>query len=931
MNKLATVIAMIFILGLFAIIHAQTIWTESTFEDFRDGSFLDAGSNIYVSSRGRIQMINRWDLNGDGFLDIVLPGSQAHTEKENTYIYLNSGKDIDGRSRIDLPGCGSRDGILFDFDKDGYLDLAVANFRDSHYQNVNAWIYYGSGDGFSPQNRIELPGYQATSLAAGDFNNDGWTDLVIACQWQAIDAKENDPKMSFIFWNSSTGFKAEARLPLIFDGKGAHSVLAQKLDSDAIDDLIVLAGNKTYLLLSQDNKFESTDNQKVLEIKGQAVAGGHINDDEYPDITICGDKSVYVLLGDQDGYQDSPPLILEVDDPRDIALADVDQNGFDDVIVANHAAEKGATWVDSYIFFSDGKTVHQKNSSILPTLGASGVTAGDLNGDGYPEIVFTNQRVINEQSLLSYVYWNDNSKFHFGHHTQLATAGAFSSAIGDVNNDGYPDIIFFNDEGGFRDGATSSYVYWGNGSRDFSIERRTVLPTHQIFGCGHADLDDDGSVDLILARANFIAGIDHSQGGLSIYWGIGKESSQVSYLTMTTGYGGVRIADINRDGYLDLLAGGHCIDLENPERHGFPIFWGSAKGFQHQNRSIIHFDGYRIRGQLLMDLNRDGWLDIAGQVEDGKVKIWWGSEKGFDDDHHGEINLVRNDHLMYIKGADFNKDGWLDLLLPHRGPPEGTETTSFIYFGSENGYSNQNRTEISCYVTYQNSIADFDKDGWLDIFLCSYGGEVSGNRPSLIHWGSDKGFQERPRTELPTYGSSGSETVDYDGDGWLDILVANHRQAGSYFKSEPHRHITPSLLFWGGPAGFFPNRRSELDAIGPSGLSLRDLGNSYDRGLYEDYLSSIYQIEGSKKPVRISWEAETPFGTSVKFQIRLASKVKDLTNKDWQGPTGKNSWFIQSGDKIPNLRGKWIQYRARLESPNGGATPYLETVQIAFE
>jgi hypothetical protein len=438
-------------------------------------------------------------------------------------------------------------------------------------------------------------------------------------------------------------------------------------------------------------------------------------------------------------------------------------------------------------------------------------------------------------------------------------------------------------------------------------------------------------VDLILARANFISGIDHSQGGLSIYWGIGNESFQVSYLTMTTGYGGVRIADINRDGYLDLLAGGHCIDLENPERHGFPIFWGSAKGFQHQNRSIIHFEGNRIRGQLLMDLNRDGWLDIAGQVENGKVKIWWGSENGFADDHFSEIFLGRNDHLMYLKAADFNKDGWLDLLLPHRGPPEGTETTSFIYFGSENGYSNQNRTEISCYVAYQNSIADFDKDGWLDIFLTSYGGEVSGNRPSLIHWGSEKGFQERPRTELPTFGSSGSETVDYDGDGWLDILVSNHRQAGSYFKPEPHRHITPSLLYWGDPDGFSPSQRLELHANGPSGLSLRDLGNSYDRGLYEDYLSSIYQIEGSKKPIKISWEADTPFGTSVKFQIRMAAKLKDLTKTDWQGPTGKNSWFLKSGDKIPSMKGNWIQYRARLESLNGGATPYLDVVQIAFE
>ena len=41
----------------------QSEWTENSFEDFRDGTFTDAGSNSYVSKAGRIQMITRWDFN----------------------------------------------------------------------------------------------------------------------------------------------------------------------------------------------------------------------------------------------------------------------------------------------------------------------------------------------------------------------------------------------------------------------------------------------------------------------------------------------------------------------------------------------------------------------------------------------------------------------------------------------------------------------------------------------------------------------------------------------------------------------------------------------------------------------------------------------------------------------------------------------------
>ena len=99
---------------LIGITNSQTSWTENSFKDFRDGTFMDAGSNLYVSANGRMQMITRWDFNNDGNLDILLAAGHGHTEKENTFIYLNNGNEIDGRSRIELPGGGSRDGVVYE-------------------------------------------------------------------------------------------------------------------------------------------------------------------------------------------------------------------------------------------------------------------------------------------------------------------------------------------------------------------------------------------------------------------------------------------------------------------------------------------------------------------------------------------------------------------------------------------------------------------------------------------------------------------------------------------------------------------------------------------------------------------------------------------------------------------------------------------------
>lgn len=158
-SKVLNYLLYLFLIFPISNIFAQSVWREASFNDFKDEQFLDAGSNCYVSAKGRIQMITRWDFNNDGFLDIFLPVSHGQTEKENTYIYiyLNNGSDFNARSRIDLPGGGSRDGLIADFNKDGFNDLTVVNFKDSHHPKIPVWIYYGTEKGYTPYNRVELP------------------------------------------------------------------------------------------------------------------------------------------------------------------------------------------------------------------------------------------------------------------------------------------------------------------------------------------------------------------------------------------------------------------------------------------------------------------------------------------------------------------------------------------------------------------------------------------------------------------------------------------------------------------------------------------------------------------------------------------------------------------------------------------------------
>jgi hypothetical protein len=189
---------------------------------------------------------------------------------------------------------------------------------------------------------------------------------------------------------------------------------------------------------------------------------------------------------------------------------------------------------------------------------------------------------------------------------------------------------------------------------------------------------------------------------------------------------------------------------------------------------------------------------------------------------------------------------------------------------------------------------------------------------------------DRPRGEIPTYASSGAETADFDGDGWIDIYSANHRQDGFTDKPGPHRHQTDSMIYWGGPDGFSTTRRLLLPSYGPHPVNVRDVGNSYDRGLYEDYVSSPHETKSEQAPAAIAWQAETPHGTAVRFQLRTAGTKEALASAAWHGPEGPGSWHTRNGSKVEGLKGHWVQYRARLITPNGGPTPYLTSVTVTF-
>ena len=88
------------------LIAQSDIWVENSFEDFIDGTFDDSGANMYISHNGLIQPINRWDVNTDGYIDILCVNSHSLVEMLDMSIYWGNGKDFSIKNHSYIPANG---------------------------------------------------------------------------------------------------------------------------------------------------------------------------------------------------------------------------------------------------------------------------------------------------------------------------------------------------------------------------------------------------------------------------------------------------------------------------------------------------------------------------------------------------------------------------------------------------------------------------------------------------------------------------------------------------------------------------------------------------------------------------------------------------------------------------------------------------------
>ena len=157
-------------------------WVHRGFEQFSRGSFDNGGDNLYVNAKGVIEMIHRFDVNNDGYVDIVLPNAHGYIERGPTWIYSQAKGEGKAWSQRELPNNSGWMSRIVDVDGDGYPDLIVVNGENGVTSELNSYVYWGGPKGLTTD-RTELPTAGAYDVAAVDLGKNGRTDLIFPSAW----------------------------------------------------------------------------------------------------------------------------------------------------------------------------------------------------------------------------------------------------------------------------------------------------------------------------------------------------------------------------------------------------------------------------------------------------------------------------------------------------------------------------------------------------------------------------------------------------------------------------------------------------------------------------------------------------------------------------------------------------------------------------
>jgi hypothetical protein len=732
------------------------------------------------------------DVNGDGYSDVIIGASLyddgANTDEGRAFVYHGSAAGLSAtpNSTPDdadqaLAYFGTSVAGAGDVNGDGYSDVIIGAYFFDDGANTDegrAFVYHGSAAGLSatpnstPDDADQASAYFGTSVAgAGDVNGDGYSDVIIGAYF-FDDGANTDEGRAFVYHGSAAGLSATPNsTPDDADQASAYfgtSVAgAGDVNGDGYSDVIIGAyffddgantdEGRAFVyhgsaagLSATPNSTPDDANQANARFGISVASAGDVNGDGYSDVIIgaalfddgANEGRAFVYHGSATGINTTATATLESNQANAqfgysvASTGDVNGDGYSDAIVGapyydNGQSDEGAAFVfhGSAIGINTTAAATVESNQVSAYMGISVASAGDVNGDGYSDVIVGADFYSNGQAEegAAFVYHGSATGIStiaaaiVESNQANAYMGWSVASAGDVNGDGYSDVIVgVTDYNNGQASEGGAFMYHGSAT-GISTTVAAIVESNQAFAsmgwsvASGGDVNGDGYSDVIVGALNFDNG-QTNEGAAFVYHGsstgISTTAAVMVESNQANAFMGRSVApagDVNGDGYSDVIVGANRYDNGQTDEGAAFGYYGSATGINTAVAFFLESDragaifGWSVASAG--DANGDGYSDVIigspaysnGQTDEGVAFVYYGSATGIIGASMVESNQVGAQLGWSVASAgDVNGDGYSDVMAGAITYDNGQayEGAAFVYMGNSPGTNKRNNLRL---------------------------------------------------------------------------------------------------------------------------------------------------------------------------------------------------------------------------------------------